>query len=311
MEAVAKELHRPARRNYVRRKVTLKGIRDLYQADLVEMIPYAKVNRGMRYILTMLNCFTKFAFAIPLKNKTGVEVAKALEPILKKHKMKNFQTDQGKEWFNTHVGKLMKKYNINHYATYSDLKASIVERLNRTLKEKMWTKFTAKGSYEWLSVLPEIMKQYNSTKHSTIGMKPKDVRQKHVKSILTRLDSKLKKPTPKFKVGDKVRISKYKRTFSKGYLGNWTNEIFTVYAVKPTRPVTYILQDFKGEVLKGGFYEQELSASKTGEIYLVDKVLRRKGKKLLVRWRGFDKKHDSWVNANDISHLRSRLGTRH
>ena len=264
MEAIARELHRPARRKYTRRKVTLKGLHDLYQADLVEMIPYAKLNNNMHYILTILDCFTKFAFAIPLKNKSGLVVAKALEPILKKHKMKHFQTDQGKEWFNTHVAKLMKKYNINHYATYSDLKASIVERLNRTLKEKMWTMFTVKGSYKWLSVLPKIVKQYNNTVHSTIGMKPKDVRQKHVKGILDRLSSKLKRSTPRFKAGDKVRISKYDKVFAKGYLGNWTNEIFTVYAVKPTRPVTYILQDFKGEVLKGGFYEEELSKSLTG-----------------------------------------------
>ena len=84
MEAIAKELHRPAHRNYPRRKVTLKGVNDLYQADLVDMLPHARLNKGMKYILTMINCFTKFAFAIPLKNKTGIEVAKALGPILKK-----------------------------------------------------------------------------------------------------------------------------------------------------------------------------------------------------------------------------------
>ena len=84
MDAIAKELHRPARRNYVRRRVTLKGITDLYQAHLVEMLPYSRINEGMKYILTMINCFSKFAFAIPLRSKTGPEVARALEPILKK-----------------------------------------------------------------------------------------------------------------------------------------------------------------------------------------------------------------------------------
>lgn len=143
--AIAEELHKPARKNYTRRKVTLKGIHDLYQADLVEMQPYAKLNKGYRYIMTMINCFTKFALAVPLKDKTGLEVVKALEPILAKHKMKNFQTDDGKEWFNKHVSKLINKYNINHYSTYSRLKASIVERFNRTLKSRMWKQFTAKG----------------------------------------------------------------------------------------------------------------------------------------------------------------------
>ena len=301
MDAIAKELHRPARRNYVRRKVTLKNTKDLFQADLVEMIPYAKENKGMKYIMTMINCFTKFAFAVPLKTKSGPEVARALEPILKKHVMKNFQTDQGTEWFNSHIKKLMLKYGINHYATFSDLKASIVERLNRSLKEKMWKQFTAQGNYQWLKLLPRIVKAYNNSVHRTIGMKPKDVREKHVKAILARLNiPKTKSTKPKFTVDDRVRISKYKRVFKKGYLPNWTNEIFRVYAVKPTKPVTYILQDTRGEILKGGFYEQELSKSKTGNVYLVDKVMKRKGDTALVRWAGFDKNYDSWINVKQL-----------
>lgn len=299
--AIAEELHRPARKKYTRRNVTLKGINDLYQADLVEMQPYAKLNKGYKYILTMINCFTKFAFAIPLKDKSGGEVVKALKPILTKHKMKHFQTDAGKEWFNKHVSALIKKFKINHYATYSDLKASICERLNRTLKQKMWKLFTAKGTYEWVSILQGIVNQYNNTVHRTIGMKPKDVKQKHVKSILARLNKqKVKISKPKFKVGDNVRISKYKRVFTKGYMPNWTNEVFKIYAVKPTRPPTYILQDANKEILQGGFYEAELSKSKTGDVYLVEKVLKRKGNKILVRWLGFEGKDDTWVDKRNV-----------
>jgi ribulose bisphosphate carboxylase small subunit len=300
-EAIAAELHRSARRSYARRKVILKGLKDLYQEDLVEMIPYARVNKGFKYIMTIINCFSKVAFAVPLKSKTGKDVAQALEPILSKHKFTNFQTDFGKEFFNSHVNLLMDKYKINHYATYSDLKASIVERLNRTLKSKMWKTFTVKGSYEWLSILPKILKEYNNSVHRTIGMKPKDVRQKHVKEILARMYGKSKQSCKaKFKVNDKVRISKYKRTFQKGYLPNWTNEVFTVVLVKHTNPTTYLLQDSKGDILKGGFYEQELSKSKTGDVYLVEKVLRKKGNKVLVRWAGFDKTSDSWVDKRHI-----------
>lgn len=304
-EAIAKELHKPARRNFTKRKVTLKGINDLYQADLVEMLPYAKLNKGMKYILTMINCFSKFAFAVPLKNKSGLEVAEKLEPILKRYKMKNFQTDQGKEWFNVNVRKLMKKYKINHYHTFTEIKAGVVERLNRTLKERMWRKFTARGSYEWLTILPKIVAEYNNTVHRTIGMKPKDVQRKHVKVILSRINDRRPGPRqtkikPKFNVNDRVRISKYKRVFDKGYIPNWTNEVFTVYAVKPTKPVTYILEDSKGEILKGGFYEQEISKSTTGDVYLVEKVIRTSGDKVLVRWAGFDKSSDTWVDRKDI-----------
>lgn len=185
---IAHELHKPARRNFPRRRVTLKGLKDTYQADLVEVIPYSRENKGMKYILTMINCLSKVGLAVPLKSKSASVVTVAIEPILKIHKMKNLHTDQGTEWFNSHVKKLMKKYKINHYHTFSDMKASIVERWNRTVKEKMWKYFTAQGNYKWLSLLPEIVLKYNNTKHRTTGMKPKDVRQKHVGKILRKLN---------------------------------------------------------------------------------------------------------------------------
>lgn len=133
-------------------------------------------------------------------------------------------------------------------------------------------------------------------------MKPKDVKQKHVKYILNRLQKGVKQQNykPKFKLNDRVRISKFKRIFTKGYLPNWTNEVYKIYAIKPTNPVTYILEDSNGEILKGGFYQEELSKSNTGDVYLVEKILKRRGDKVLVRWLNFDKKSDSWVNKSDI-----------
>lgn len=306
--AIARELHKPARRNFDTRRVTLKGVNDLYQADLVEMIPYARLNKGYRYVLTMINCLSKFAFAIPLKSKTGVEVAAALEPILEKHPMKHFQTDQGKEWFNVHVRKLMRKYGINHYTTYTDKKASICERLNRTLKTRMFREFTARGSYEWIELLKRVVRSYNNTVHSAIGMKPSSVTGRHEKMLLTRVNGpppgkgkgKKEKPAAAFRVDDVVRISKYKKTFAKGYLPNWTNEVFSITAVVPTKPTTYILQDSKGQILKGGFYAQEISKSSLKDVYLVEKVLRKKGNKVFVKWQGFDKTHNSWVDKRDL-----------
>jgi hypothetical protein len=97
-----------------------------------------------------------------------------------------------------------------------------------------------------------------------------------------------------------VRISKYKGIFSKKYLPNWTNEVFTVYRVQPTYPETYILKDNKGELLQGGFYGHEMLKSNSGDVYLVEKILKRKKDKVLVRWLGFDKSEDSWVPKKDL-----------
>lgn len=296
--AIARELHGPVRKNFPRRYVRVKGLNDLYQADLVEMIPYARLNGGMRYILTVINCFSKFAYAIPLKSKSGEEVAKALRPIFEQNKMKHLQTDRGKEFYNTHVKRLVTKHNINLYSTHSDKKSSICERFNRTLKERMYEQFTVRGKYEWVSILQGLVNNYNNRKHRSIGMKPKDVKHKHVKTILSRLSplKKNKYQKPKFKLDDRVRISKYKGTFTKGYLPNWSTEIFRIYAIKPTRPVTYILQDLRGEIIEGEFYEQELKLSRTGDNFLIEKVLKRKGKRALIRWLGHDKSFDSWIS---------------
>lgn len=301
---VARELHRQARKNYPRRYVELKGVSDLYQGDLIEMIPYSKVNKGYKYIMAVINCFTKFAITVPLKSKNSSDIHSALEPILKKYPMKHFHTDDGKEWFNHKVITLLKSYNINHYSTFSDLKASIIERFNRTLKTKMWRAFSEQGSYRWLELLPELVKSYNNSFHRTIGMKPVEVNISNEKSILLKMfaDRKknLRKVKNKFDIGDHVRISRHRSVFTKGYLPRWSNEIYTVWKVQPSVPVTYILKDTKGELLKGGFYQQELSKTKIPDTYLIEKIVRRRGDRLLVRWLGFDENHDSWIHKKDL-----------
>ncbi|XP_023312625.1 piggyBac transposable element-derived protein 3-like [Anoplophora glabripennis] len=129
-EVVVNELHKPARKNFRRRHVLVRGLNDLIQADLVEMIPYAKVNKGYRYILIVINVFSKFVWAEPVKRKTAIEVSNAMAKILSqmKYMPHNCQTDLGKEFYNKEFKNLMTQFKINHYSTYSNLKASVVER---------------------------------------------------------------------------------------------------------------------------------------------------------------------------------------
>lgn len=304
-EVIAKELHAPARRRFRTRAVEVKGINDLYQADLVEMIPYSKFNKGYEYLLTIINCFSQVAYALPIKNKKGSEVANALEQIISKHRMNHLQTDQGLEFYNTHVQKQLKKYGINHYSTFSDKKSSIVERFNRSLKELMYRKFTEVGNYNWIKILPSLLKEYNERKHRTIGMAPVEVNNRNENLVRYNINKNRQKyravdKRTQFKVGDKVRISKYKKVFDKGYLPNWTNEVFTIYAVQAAIPITYKVKDYKDNVIQGSFYEHELKRAKLTDIYLVEKVLRKKGNKVFIKWLGFDGAHNTWIDKNEL-----------
>ena len=304
-ETVVNELHKPARKNYKRRRVIIKNLNDLWQADLVEMRPYAKFNKGYHYILVVINTFSKYVWIQPVKSKSAKEVTLAMANILKqvKNTPKNIQTDMGKEFYNAQFKKLMDEYNINHYSTYSNLKASIVERVNRTLKNLMWKRFSLQGNYKWLNILEDIVLKYNNTEHGTTGLKPIEVNKKNENKILKyaytfpkTIDSK----KLKFKVNDFVRISKNREAFQKGYTPNWSNEVFQIKEIKLTNPRTYLLKDEKNEDIQGGFYEEELQKVKHPNVYLVEKILRRKGNKVYVKWLGMDKSHNSWILKNEL-----------
>jgi hypothetical protein len=227
---VVDEIHKQARINFPRRRVIVKSLNDLFQADLVEMIPYSGENNGFKYILVVINCFSKFVWAFPLKTKTGYEVVENMEKVFKQQQPKNLQTDMGKEFFNKTFQLLMKKYNINHYNTYSEKKASIVERVNRTLKNLMWKEFNYHAHYRWINLLDNIVQKYNNSKHRTIGMKPSEVKKKHEKKLLNTVYNRIKivNLSSKFHVGDHVRISKTRGVFDKKYMPNWSTEIFTI-----------------------------------------------------------------------------------
>jgi Integrase core domain len=302
-EVIIDELHKSARRNFKRRTVIVKGLDDLFQADLVEMLPFAKINKNYKYLLTVINVFSKYAWAIPIKNKTGQEVARAMDSILitLNTTPRNFQTDQGLEFYNSHFKNLMKKYNINHYSTFSGLKSSIVERFNRTIKGKMWKQFSLQGSYKWLDILPKLIANYNNTKHRTIAMKPIEVNTRNELKLLKTVYSRPKVFQPgKFKIGDYVRISKYRQIFDKSYTPNWSTEIFRIYKVRITNPVTYLLEDYQNNKIHGGFYQNELQNVKYPHTYLVEKIIKRKGAQSYVKWLGFSSNHNSWVNNNEI-----------
>ena len=294
------ELHKPIRRKFKKRRVLVNGIDKIWAADLVDMQAFSKFNRGVKYLLAVIDVFSKYGWLIPLKDKTGKSVASALKTIFKERKPEKMWVDKGKEFYNKDVKDL-----IELYSTENEEKSSVVERWIRTMKEKMWKYFTANSTNVYMNVLSDLVKEYNSKRHSSIKMTPVKASKKENELTVWRnlypQHLEVHDIKPKFSVGDKVRISKKKKTFEKVYT-RWTEETFTIVEVKRTSPITYKITDLNGEEIKGTFYEPELQKT-SHELFRIEKVIKRGKKKSLVKWKGYSDDFNSWVDNKDIVNI--------
>jgi len=257
--------HFPIRKKITRNQTVVGGINDTFQMDLCDMQALQKENDGYHYLLTIIDVFSKKAFVIPLKNKTGISTLKGIEAGIKILGVpKRVHTDAGKEFFNHRVTTYFKQNAIHHYMTNSENKASIIERFNRTLKEKMWRFFSFTGDFRYLENLDNIVDSYNNTYHRSIKMAPNLVNKFNVSKVYLNLyglnNTNENIYRPKLKIGDFVRISKYKKIFDKGYTANWSSEIFIIYKILFKSEITYLIRDLteKSEQIEGVFYEKEL-----------------------------------------------------
>ena len=300
-------LHKPIRKNFQRRKYVARGINEQWQADLVEMQHHSRENHGMRYILFVIDIFSRYTYARPLKTKSGPDVALALESIINESEAtpKLLQTDLGKEFYNHHVDSLLSKHNIELFSVHSDKKASLVERVQRTIKERMYRAFTYQGSYKWLDLLPQIIESYNNSYHRGLKHIPSKVNKQNETEVWLKQYSDLKKPTAhKYEIGDQVRIPKSRTIFSKGYEEKWTDELFTISEINSKyKPILYTLTDDNGETLKGSFYAEELQRVDNQEkLFRIERIIRtrmNKGKKeALVKWKGYST--PSWINYTQL-----------
>lgn len=297
-------LHKPTRQKFQRRRTIVGGIDHQWQADLIDVQKLKKNNEGNAYLLTCIDVFSKYAWVVPLKDKTGGTLVQAFKEILDGgRKPLKLQTDKGTEFKNRSVQKLLKKENIDFFTTENeDIKAAVVERFNRTLKERLWRYFTKTNATRYMDVLPDIVYTYNRSLHRSIQRPPIEVNAKNQEDVWQSLygDSGDNDKKKKLKVGDRVRISKARRVFKKGYLPSWTLELFTVEAVLRTTPTTYTIKDDHDEVLKGTFYDQELQKVGEKDQYdieaVLDQRLDKKGKReYLVKWVGYDSSFNQWI----------------
>ena len=303
-------LHKPVRYKFRRRRIIVGGIDHQWQADLVDVSRLSKFNKGIKFLLTCIDVLSKYAWVVPLKNKTGQSLVDAFRRIFKSGRRPlTLQTDKGTEFTNRVFQKFLRENHVGFFTSENeDIKASIAERFNRTLKTKMWKYFTKHDTLVYHDVLEDLVRSYNHSYHRSIKTQPAMVDQTNQEEIWQNLygSSTMSSDPPKFKVGDHVRISKAKRTFKKGYLPNWTREIFTVVKCHPGNPPVYVLQDYQGEVLQGTFYAQELQkvVITADKLYKIESIVdeRKRGKQIqyMVKWEGYPASFNSWINKSEL-----------
>ena len=226
---------RSPNKNYETNKTMIKSIDDTWSSDLLDRNDYGpKNNRGYRYILVIVDNFSKFGWTIPLKNKYSQSITDAFSQIIKKSKRKPnlLETDDGKEYVNKIFNEFLNNNKIKRYSRYTDKGAVFAERFNRTIRNLLKKPVFLAGNADWLSELPSVIKQYNNTIHHSIKMTPIQTSKKsNQKLVYNNLKDDREAQKPKFKLGDSVRTADIKKVFSKGDSTNWSYKLYTITEV--------------------------------------------------------------------------------
>lgn len=301
-------LHRKARKRFPRNRILVNEIDEQWEIDLADLPSLTQQNEGYRYLFCCIDVLSKYAWVLALKRKTGPVLVEALRKTIDSsgRKPRQIRADKGGEFVNHQFKAFCKEQDIHFFVSQNETKAAIVERFQRTLKGYMWRFFTKSGSHRYIDKLDDFVFAYNHRKHRSIQHRPVDVtpfNSHKVRKILYQKTSK-KNPKYKFAIGEKVRISKTKGIFEKGYQQNWTQEIFTITGRRARNPPVYLLRDSQEEELVGTFYDFELQKVIPPDFYEIEKIVKERGrgrsKEYLVKWKGYPKSANSWISQSQM-----------
>ena len=256
----------------------------------------SKYNKRTKYLLCAIDLFNKYAWVVPVKDKRGASIVNGLQKIISKWRKPNkIWVDQGSEFYNSSFKDFLKIDNIEMYSRYNEGKSVVAERFIRTLKYKTFKHMTAISKNIYFDALDDIDTKYNKTVHRATKVRPIDV----TSDSFAEYNEDSNKINPKFKVGDHVRISKYKIFLLKDMLLISPEEIFIISKIKNAVPWTYVISDLNGKEIAGSFYEKELQRTNQKE-FRIEKILTRKGDKSNVKWEGYNNSFNSWINKKDV-----------
>ena len=260
-----KELLKPAIKTFKRREVNTFYINDIWSADIVDLSNLSKYNNGYKYLLTIIDIYSRYVFVFALKDKTSKSVLSCFKKL--KSYPNNLWVDKGGEFLSNDFKLFWKENAINIYHTYGESKAVFIERFNRTLKNRITQHMIENNTNKYNNVLNDIVDDYNNTIHSKTKLTPENIYKDGVE-YESRVYEGLQKQ-PKYEIGDYVRISRLKNTFEKGYTPNWSKEVFKIIDVDERQePVMYQLEDLLNEKIECKFYEPELQKSLISKITL-------------------------------------------
>ena len=316
-------LHKITPKRFPRRKILSPKPGVIASCDLADVSLLSRENSGYKYILFFIDVFSRFAQAVPIKKKDGVTIANALNHILNSghfNNLRRLNTDEGCEFYNNRVKEVLKNKGITLYSVSSrEIKASLAERLIRTIKGKMYRYMSHYNTKKYIDILPDIIDSYNHSEHRGLGNKqtPSQVHNLSDPSeIKDQFHRMYKTPSPDksktssiLQLGQSVRLADEKRNwvFRKGYTIQNTLEIFKIKKIDARQfPTVYYLEDLQGEPIKGVFYREELIPTQLPEYYPIH-ILKKKRlagrKKYLVSWVGYPPSFNSWIDEDHITRL--------
>ena len=304
-------LHKPVINKFPRRQTIVAGVGEQLQADLVDIKGHMAKNDNYKYILTVIDVFSKKAWALPLKSKSGADVAPALREILVQSSPKTLQTDKGKEFYNSQVSRVLDQLGITLFSSENEnIKASVVERFNRTLRNTLHRHFTKSGSPRFVHILQDVVDAYNNRFHTSIKMTPNEVEgenQEDVQLTIYNAEAAFTRKEPILKLKDYVRTSKARTPFKRGYTPNWSDEVYTIKKILQTTPVTYEIIDWNGTNIDGSYYHHELQKIQQPVVFKIEEILARKkiGRRnmVLVKWMGYPSEFNEWIPASDVENV--------
>ena len=306
MNDLSEELNKPVINKFPRKKIIVNYIDEIHSCDLADMAKYSRMNKGYKYIFTNIDIFSKYAWSFPIKSKKISDVKPCFQRIFKDRKPKFVWSDRESSFFSKEMLKFFEDNNVKIYYTNSNLKAVVIERLNRSLRELMMKEFVKNNNNTiWYNILPKLINFYNNRYHNTIKDKPININlsnEKYIKNTIYKHNVANK--ISKFKINDIVRISLKRRELFDKPSDNIkrSEELFEIHSINKSNVITYKITDMNNEIIQGIFYEKELQLSKMKEdgFYIIEKIIRKVGDRYLIKWRNYSNEFNSWINKNDI-----------